>query len=84
MIKLREIQKITWCKHGESWSNWEKSKRLLDVSMEEGVWNWEKSKRLLDVSMEKGVSNWEKLKRLLNVSMEKGDQIERNPKDYLM
>ena len=35
-------------------SNWEKSKRLLDVSLEKGASNWEKSKRLLDGSMEKG------------------------------
>ena len=52
-IKLREIQKITWCRHGERWSNREKSKRLIDVSMKKGLSNWEKCKRLLDVSMEK-------------------------------
>ena len=34
--------------------NWEKCKRLLDVTMEKGVSNWEKSKILLDVSMAKG------------------------------
>ena len=59
---------------------WEKSKRLLDLSIQKGV--SEKPERLLDVSIEKSVSNWRLLEvdieksvsnwRLLDVSIEKG------------